>query len=79
MAILTTHDIPVSTLLIIQCTLINASILGKIKQIELGQIKGEVRNSLAREDNKYRIGIRFNEIDPKDKRTIARFLKKQKD
>ena len=74
MAILTTSNIPVSTILSITFTLINPYAFGDEQRKTMGII-GEVRNSAPYEKNEYRLGIYFKKLSEEDKTAIANFVK----
>lgn len=75
MAILTDYDIPVSALLSIKFTLINAYAYDDNNRVHAVEMQGEVRNNVLLETKEYRIGINFTRINEQSKRAIADFIK----
>ena len=75
MAITTSYNIPVTTLLSIQFTLINSDEADDQKRVRKMNIVGEVKSNLLLADNDYRLGIHFIQIDAQDRMAIADFVK----
>lgn len=73
MAFLTNYDIPVSTVLIIKFTLINRALQGDDRIIKLN-MAGIVCYNCLSENEEHRLGIRFTEINEKDKKALADFI-----
>ncbi|MFH1478321.1 MAG: PilZ domain-containing protein [Candidatus Omnitrophota bacterium] len=74
MAILTNHNIPVSTILSIKFTLINNAISNIGEKIKKVNILGEVKNNIAISKSDYRLGILFKDADKKDRSIISEFV-----
>jgi c-di-GMP-binding flagellar brake protein YcgR len=74
-ALLTEYDIAVDTILFIKFNLSTMAEDGSISLYGPLQITGEVCSNVFL-DNRHRLGIRFTEIQDKDKACIADFVKK---
>lgn len=74
-ALATEYNIAVDTLLLIKFNLSVMADDGKVSFYGPIQISGEVRSNVFL-DNKYRLGIRFTQIQDKDRVYIADFVKK---
>jgi len=75
MAILTSCDIPVSSVLSINFTMINLTAVSDENRIKTLSIAGEVRSNFAVDKTDRRLGIRFVQISQKDKEAIADFVR----
>ena len=75
MAILTENDIPVSSIMSINFTLINP--YNSNEQLRPIGITGEVRNNSLTEKNEHRLGILFTRIAQEDRAAIADFVKSE--
>ncbi|MFH1889174.1 MAG: PilZ domain-containing protein [Candidatus Omnitrophota bacterium] len=78
MAISTTYELPVSTIVRVKYILLNekaSSISERMKSIE---VLGEVCHSFLAKDKSYCMGIRFLDLSGSDKLFIANFVKLQK-
>lgn len=75
MAILTSCDIPVSSVLSINFTLINLTAISDEDRIKTLSIAGEVRSNFVVDKADRRLGIRFVQISQKDKEVIADFVR----
>jgi len=77
MAISVDYDIPVSTRLLINFTLIT---IGSSEDDRVKHVKaaGEVRNNILLKDKEHRIGVLFTQISEKDRIAIINFVKTTK-
>jgi len=75
MAILTSCDIPVSSVLSINFTLINLTAIEDEERIKTLSITGEVRSNFTVDKTDRRLGIKFTQISQKDKEAIAEFVR----
>jgi c-di-GMP-binding flagellar brake protein YcgR len=77
MAILTDYDIPVGTDLVIKFTLCKVDKEGKITFYGPMVIAGDVRSNVLSEEKKgeHRLGIRFAQMNEKDKLELIGYLK----
>jgi ABC-type lipopolysaccharide export system ATPase subunit len=75
MCILSSYDIPASTLLSIKFILIDTRAFkeGRVRSI---QLSGEVRHSTLIQKNDHYLGIQFAHIDEEDKLALADFCRK---
>ena len=76
LAILTKHDLPLSTLLLIEFMLIRVDKETNFKYYESVKIKGEVRSSVLLAEDKYRLGVSFKNLDDESKFKISAFVRK---
>jgi len=74
MALVTKYGIPGATLLLIKFTLTSVNKQGEVKIYGPIEARGEVRSNTKWENNTYRLGISFSDIDQKNKLEIARFV-----
>ena len=74
MGLLTKYEIPVGTLLLIKFTLTSVNRRGEVSFYGPLEVKGEVRSNIKWENDTYRLGISFSDIDRKNKLEIARFV-----
>jgi len=74
MALVTKYGIPGGTLLLIKFTLTSVNKQGEVKVYGPIEVRGEVRSNTKWENNTYRLGISFIDIDQKNKLEIARFV-----
>lgn len=74
MAILTSCDIPVGSVLSINFTLINLTAIEDEERIKTLSIAGEVRSNFRVDQADRRLGIKFVQINQKDKAAIAEFV-----
>jgi c-di-GMP-binding flagellar brake protein YcgR len=74
MAIVTNYDIPVSGVMVIKFTLIDAY-AQKNDRVRTMEITGEVRNNRQAEKGEYRLGVSFTQISEEDRLAIAKFVK----
>lgn len=75
MAISTDFNIPNSTILSINFTLINLNAETEEDRIKSMEVVGEVRYNAPAGKGEHRLGIRFDRIAPIDKDAIANFVK----
>lgn len=75
MAISTDFNIPASTILSINFTLINLTADTEEERMKSMEVTGEVKYNLPTAKGEHRLGIRFSNIAPIDKDTIANFIK----
>lgn len=75
MAILTNCDIPISSILSINFTLINLTAVSDDERIKKLDITGEVRSNIAIDKTDRRLGVKFIQISQKDKEAIAGFVR----
>ncbi len=75
MAILTSCDIPVGSVLSINFTLINLTAIEDEERIKTLSIAGEVRSNFSVDNTDRRLGIKFVQINQKDKEAIAEFVR----
>jgi c-di-GMP-binding flagellar brake protein YcgR len=75
MAIQTTYDIPVASILLIEFTFVDTT-APQDTPLQIMKILGEVRYNVLKEDNVHRLGIRFTEISENDKYVISVFCRK---
>jgi len=75
MAISTDFNIPISTILAINFTLINLNAETEEERIKSMELLGEVRYNAPEEKGEHRLGIRFSKIAPIDKDAISSFVK----
>jgi len=75
MAILTSCDIPVGSVLSINFTLINLTAIEDEERIKTLSITGEVRSNFMVDNTDRRLGIKFIQIGQKDKEAIAEFVR----
>jgi c-di-GMP-binding flagellar brake protein YcgR len=75
MAILTNCDIPASSILSINFTLINLSAIEDDERIKTLSITGEVRSNIIIDKTERRLGIKFIQISQKDKEAIGNFVR----
>lgn len=75
MAISTDFDIPASTVLSINFTLINLAAHSEEEQIKSMELTGEVRHNVPSIKGEHRLGIQFSRIAPTDRDAIANFVK----
>lgn len=75
MAIQTTYDIPVASILLIEFTFLDTT-APKDAPLQKMKILGEVRYNVLKDDNVRRLGIRFTEISESDKYVISIFCRK---
>ncbi len=73
LCILTTFDIPASTILLIKFVLIDAHSFAD-NRIAKMDIVGEVRYNILFGKQEHRLGICFTQISDKDRKTIADFV-----
>ncbi len=76
LAILTKHDLPLGTLLMVEFMLIRTEKETNFKYYESVKIKGEVRSSTVIGEEKYRLGVEFKGLDEENKFKISAFVKK---
>lgn len=74
MAVLTTHDIPASTILSIKFTLIDTTKVDQNDRMKLVEAIGDVRYNFLSNKRDHRLGIQFTQISEKDKCEIANFV-----
>jgi len=74
MAILTNCDIPVGSVLSINFTLINLTATEDEERIKTLAITGEVRSNFMVDKTERRLGIKFVQINQKEKEAIADFV-----
>lgn len=75
MAISTDFNIPISTILSINFTLINLNANTEEERIKSMELVGEVRCNTPAGKGEHRLGIRFTKIAPIDKDAIAYFVR----
>jgi len=75
MAILTSCDIPVGSVLSINFTLINLTAIEDEERIKTLSIAGEVRSNFRVDQADRRLGIKFVQINQKDKEAIGEFVR----
>jgi len=73
-ALVTKYGIPGGTLLLIKFTLTSVNKQGEVSLYGPIEVRGEVRSNTKWENNTYRLGISFIDIDQKNKLEIARFV-----
>ena len=73
LCILTTFDIPASTILLIKFVLIDAHSFAD-NRIAKMDVVGEVRYNILFGKQEHRLGIYFTQISDKDRKTIADFV-----
>lgn len=76
LAILTKHDLPIDTLLVVEFMLIRSEKETSFKYYESVKIKGEVKSSIVLAEDKYRLGVAFKGLSEEGKSKIAAFVKK---
>lgn len=76
LAILTKHDLPIDTLLVVEFMLIRSEKETSFKYYESVKIKGEVKSSIVLAEDKYRLGVAFKGLNEESKSKIATFVKK---
>ena len=76
LAILTKHDLPMETLLVVEFMLIRSEKETSFKYYESVKIKGEVKSSIVLAEDKYRLGVAFKGLGEESKFKIAAFVKK---
>jgi len=76
-AIVTNHDFPIGTKLILKFNLMNLNLTGEARFRHI-KANGEVTYSNIFSGLNYRIGVCFNEISEKDKEAIREFVKLSK-
>lgn len=74
-AFITNYNIPKWTIIFLKFTLSKMDKQGIVGLYGPMQILGEVRSNIALEENEYRLGICFTQIEEKDKAEIYNFLK----
>ena len=75
MAILTSHNIPVMTSLLIKFTFINVDAILDDDRVRSMEITGQVLNCAKEGRDEYRLGISFTKIKEQDKNAISNFVK----
>jgi c-di-GMP-binding flagellar brake protein YcgR len=73
-ALITKYNIPAGTQLLIRFSLTSINKQGEVSLYGPLELKGDVRHSLKWENDNYRLGISFTDIERKDKLEIARFV-----
>lgn len=76
LAILTKHDLPIDTLLLVEFMLIRIDKETNFKYYESIKIKGEVKSSVLLAEDKYRLGVSFKNLEEESKFKIAAFVRK---
>lgn len=76
LAILTKHDLPMATLLVVEFMLIRTERETNFKYYESVKIKGEVKSSVILSEDRYRLGVAFKGLDEESKFKISAFVKK---
>jgi c-di-GMP-binding flagellar brake protein YcgR len=74
MAIVTEYEIPASTTLLINFTLINIALKNDSERIRTMDLLGEVRYQIPLKRNERRLGIYFTKIEEEDKTAIKKFV-----
>jgi c-di-GMP-binding flagellar brake protein YcgR len=74
-AILTEHDIPVTSLLSIELFLGNPPHKTGTKTYEAIKTKGKVRSNIVTEKGRHRLGISFEELEEEDRTKVANFVR----
>ena len=75
MAIISKHDLPLSTELYIKFNIIDLHLAGDNRRKHM-EITGEVASNVALPDLSHRIGIRFTKITREDQVAISDFVKR---
>lgn len=73
LCIMTTFDIPASTILLIKFVLIDANSFAE-ERIAKMDVVGEVRYNIAFGEREHRLGVCFTQISDKDRKTISDFV-----
>ena len=76
-SISTSYDLPASSILMIKFTLINFLAYKSNSRSVSMSLTGEVVYSMPFKKNEHRLGIRFKDINAKDKDSIASFIMRQ--
>jgi c-di-GMP-binding flagellar brake protein YcgR len=75
MALLTAYNIPETTTLLMNFTLINMSASNEADQIKTIDLTGEVRYVRKAPKKEYRLGIRFLHVNKEDRDTLSEFVR----
>jgi hypothetical protein len=73
-AILTEHDLPAGTKLLLKFNLMNLNLTGEDRRRNI-KVSGEVTSCIALSKTSFRAGIRFDRISDEDKNAIRVFVK----
>lgn len=78
MAISTTYELAVSTIVKVKYILLNEKALGSTERMKSMEVLGEVRHNFLAKDKGYRTGIRFLDLTGSEQQFIGSFVNSQK-